>query len=428
MRSIFRGRIFSFKRAPKGLDDFDSYTYFEDGVLLVEYEKIVGVYAYDKIPSDWVESPCVDHRPHLIIPGFIDPHNHFPQLQVIASYGTQLMEWLEKYTFPEEAKFGDYNYSKLAAKIFLDTLIDNGTTTSVSFGSVHKESVEALFEEAEKYNMCLISGKVMMDRNAPDSVLDTAKTSYDDSKSLIQKWNKKNRLRYAISPRFGITSTPEQLDLAGSLVSEFSDCYLQTHISENIKEIELTLSLFPERKNYLDVYIHYGLVGPKSLLGHSIHLDSYERSQMKELEAVAVHCPTSNLFLGSGLFNLVDLKARGVRTAVASDTGGGTSHSMLQTLADAYKIQQLRNYSLNPLESLYWGTRGNASALGLNHEIGSLDVGNYADFIVVNSHATKLADTRMQTCESLIEELFILQTLGDDRFIDSVYIAGKKQK
>ena len=428
MRTLFRGRIFSFRRAPKALSDFESYIYFEDGVLLIEDQKIVGVCGYANLSPDWAGYPCVDHRPHLIIPGFIDPHNHFPQLQVIASYGTQLMDWLEKYTFPEEAKFGEIDYSKLKAKAFIETLIDNGTTTSVSFGSVHKESVEALFEEAEKYNMCLITGKVMMDRNAPQAVLDTARSSYDDSKSLIKKWDKKNRLRYAISPRFGITSTREQLDLAGSLVSEFSECYLQTHISENLREIELTLSLFPERKNYLDIYVHYGLVGEKSLLGHSIHLNSYERSQMKEFKAVAIHCPTSNLFLGSGLFDLVDLKARGVRTAVASDTGGGTSHSMLQTLADAYKIQQLRNYSLNPLESFYWGTLGNACALGLNHEIGSFEAGSFADFIVLNSHATKLSHIRMETCESLIEELFILQTLGDDRFVESVYVAGKKQK
>ena len=428
MRCLFRGRIFSFTRAPMDLDDVDSYVYFEDGFLLVEDEKIVGLYAYDKLPQDWSDCRWIDYRPHLIIPGFIDPHNHFPQLQVIASYGAQLMEWLEKYTFPEEAKFSDYNYSKLAAKTFIDMLIDNGTTTSVSFGSVHMESVDALFEEAEKYNMCLIAGKVMMNRNAPDSVLDTARTSYDNSKFLIKKWHKKNRLHYAISPRFGITSTPDQLDLAGALLSEFDDCYLQTHISENAKEIELTLSLFPERKNYLDIYIHHGLIGPTSLLGHCIHLDSYERAQMNEMSAVAVHCPTSNLFLGSGLFDLADLKAHDVRTAVASDTGGGTSHSMLKTLADAYKIQQLRDYTINPLESIYWATLGNACALGLEHEIGSLKVGSFADFIVLNSCATKLSDNRMQTCQNLIEELFILQTLGDDRFIKSVYIAGKKWK
>ncbi len=428
MRTLVRGRILSFKYEPSSISDSESYVYFDDGFLLIENKKIVGVKAFDNLPEDWSTLDFIDHRPNIIFPGFIDTHNHFPQLKVIASYGTQLMEWLAKYTFPEEAKFGDYKVAKQIAKQFLKTLINNGTTSTVSFCSVHRESAETLFMEAEKYDMCIVAGKVMMDRNAPNEVLDTPNSSYDHSKLLIDKWHKKKRARYAISPRFAITSTPEQLELAGALKAEFDDCYVQTHISENKNEIELTLSLFPERKNYLDIYIHHGLIGSKSLLGHAIHLDGYEKDQMCELQAVAVHCPTSNLFLGSGLFDLVDLKKRGVRTAVATDTGGGTSHSMLQTLAEAYKIQQLRENSLSPLEAFYWGSLGNACALGLNHEIGSFDIGRFADFIVINSRATELSAIRMKNCESLLEELFVIQTLGDDRFIESVYIAGKKWK
>ncbi len=428
MKLIVRGRIFSFKRAPVSIHDSDSYIYLEDGLLFIENDKIISMMPYSDLKENLQEMNFVDFRPNLIMPGFIDTHNHFPQLQVIASYGTQLIDWLEKYTFPAEGKFSDYDFSVKMARLFIKTLIDNGTTSSVSFCSVHKESVEALFKEAEKYDMCMIAGKVMMDRNAPNKVLDTPQDSYDDSKYLIRKWHKRKRFRYAISPRFGITSTPSQLELAGALKNEFNDCFVQTHISENQYEIELTLSLFPERKNYFDIYMHNGLVGSRSLLGHAIHLNSYERDQMSETETVAVHCPTSNLFLGSGLFDLVDFKRRGIRTAIASDTGGGTSHGMLQTLADAYKIQQLRAFSLNPLESFYWVTLGNARALGLSQEIGSFETGSFADFVVLNSHATPLSQTRMKTCESLPEELFILQTLGDDRFIESVYIAGKKQK
>ena len=428
MKTLIRGRILSFKRRPFSINDTESYLYFSDGFLLIKDKKIVALKAFGELPESWSDITYIDYRPNLIIPGFVDVHNHFPQLQVIASYGTQLMEWLEKYTFPEEAKFADHQFSEQTAKLFIKTLLNNGTTSSISFCSVHKESAEALFNEAEKYNMCLIAGKVMMDRNAPSEVLDTAQSSYDDTKNLIKKWHKKNRSRYAISPRFGITSTHEQLELAGALKAEFDDCYVQTHISENKAEIELTLSLFPERKNYLDIYIHYGLIGSKSLLGHAIYLDAYERAQMREMQAIAVHCPTSNLFLGSGLFDLVDLREKGVRTGIATDTGGGTSHCMLQTLADAYKIQQLRGYSLNPLESFYWATLGNSCALGMSDEIGSLQPGSFADFIVLNSRATKLSEIRMNKCESLTEELFVVQTLGDDRFIDSVYIAGEKQK
>ncbi len=428
MKTLVRGRILSFKRQPSSIHDLDSYIYMDDGFLLIEDQKIVDLKYPENLPKSWHDINYIDYRPHIIFPGFIDVHNHFPQLQVIASYGTQLMDWLKNYTFPEEAKFHSYDYAQEKAKLFLKTLVNNGTTSTVSFCSVHKESAEALFEEALKYKMSIIAGKVMMNRNAPDGVLDDAQSSYDDCKSLIKKWHRNERSRYAISPRFAITSTHEQLELAGALKNEFKDCFVQTHISENREEIKLALSLFPERKNYLDIYTHYGLVGPKSLLGHAIHLDACERAQLAEYNAVAVHCPTSNLFLGSGLFDLVDFKKRGVRTGIATDTGGGTSHSMLTTLASAYTIQQLRDYSINPLESFYWSTLGNAIALGLSNEIGSFKIGSFADFIVLDSCATNLSEIRMQSCESLLEELFILQTLGDERFVVSVYIAGKRQK
>lgn len=428
MKTLVRGRILSFNRQPNSINDSESYIYLDDGCLMIEGKKIVGLKEFRKLPKSWRDVAYVDFRPHIIFPGFIDVHNHFPQLQVIASYGTQLLDWLKKYTFPEEAKFVSYDYSKEKAKLFLKTLINNGTTSSVSFCSVHKVSAEALFVEAAKYEMSIIAGKVMMDRNAPSGVLDNAQDSYDDCKILINKWHKKARSRYAISPRFAITSTREQLELAGALKNEFKDCFIQTHISENRDEIELALSLFPERKNYLDIYRYYDLVGEKCLLGHAIHLNDHERALMVEYNAVAIHCPTSNLFLGSGLFDLANFKKIGLRTGIASDTGGGTSYSMLKTLADAYKIQQLRSYSVNPLESFYWSTLGNAFALGLENEIGSFKVGNFADFVVLNSRATELTDIRMRTCESLMEELFILQILGDERFVEAVYIAGKRQK
>ena len=428
MKSLFRARILTFKRAPDSLEDTSSYLYFSDGFLLVEDGKIKSLGPFENRPTDILNLEYIDYRPGLVLPGFIDLHNHFPQMQVIASYGTKLMDWLERYTFPEEAKFSDPTYAKSLGKSFIETLIDHGTTTSVSFCSVHSTSVDAIFEEAEKVNMCLVAGKVMMDRNAPESVLDSALSGYDESKMLIQKWHKKNRLRYAISPRFAITSTPDQLTAAGTLCSEHADCYMQTHLSENLDEIATAMSLFPNRKNYLDIYHFHGLLGPKSLLGHSIHLDSHERSLLAETNAIAVHCPTSNLFLGSGLFDMADFKKRGIRIGMATDTGGGTSHSMLNTLSQAYNIQQLRNFNFDPLQSFFSATLGNAEALGLENEIGTLEIGTLADFIVLNSSASKLSALRMRSCQSLLEELFILQTLGDDRFIQAVYIAGVKVK
>ncbi|MEE2774727.1 MAG: guanine deaminase [Pseudomonadota bacterium] len=430
MNKILRGRLLTFLRKPDNHNDTEAFDFLEDGYLSIKNGKITsrGQFSEFKFDEEHTNIEIIDHRPNIIMPGFIDVHNHFPQLRVLASYGTQLMDWLTNFTFPEEAKFSKSSHCNKFAKIFIQTLFNHGTTTSVSFGSVHQASVDSLFSEALAKNMCLIAGKVMMDRNAPKNVLDTPESSYRETKSLIEKWHKKERLKYAVSPRFCITSSARQLELAGALMKEFDDCYLQTHLSENKQEIALAMSLFPSSKDYLDIYAQHNLLGPKSLMGHSIHLSPREIYQMAETKTVAVHCPTSNLFLGSGLYNFVRLSDNGVRTAIASDTGGGTSFSMLQNLDAAYKIQQLQNYSLDPLTSFYWITLGNANALGLQNEIGSLESGRYADIVVLNSKATRLSADRLLDCNNLIEELFVVQTLGDDRFVEAVYVAGSRVK
>ena len=293
---------------------------------------------------------------------------------------------------------------------------------------MHPNSVEYLFQEALRRNMCIIAGNVLMDRNAPDTVLKRADKSYLSSKKIIGKWHNVSRCKYAITPRFAITSTPELMEVSQTLCAENKSCYVQTHLSENIDEIKTTLELFPDQKDYLSIYDKYKLLSNKTLLAHSIHLEMNEIERMKETKSIAVHCPTSNLFLGSGLFKFKELEERGVRTAIATDVGGGTSFSMLRTLDEAYKIQQLGNYSLNPLASYFWSTMGNAECLGLQDQIGTIKTGNYADLIVLNSKSTPLMKHRMEKCKTIGEELFILQTLGDDRAIDSVFIAGKKIK
>ena len=421
---ILKGRIFHFVDDGRKENPENSFEYFEMGGLVVSGEKIVDIGDFNKIIAKYSDHDVIDHKNNLIFPGFIDLHNHFPQVQVISSYGTQLLEWLNKYTFPEEAKFISEDYSKQQAKKFLKLLITNGTTTSVSFCSVHKESVNALFQEASKKNMCMIAGKVMMDRNAPKNLLDTPQSSYEDSQALISKWHKKNRNFYAITPRFAITSSPEQLKLAGELVENNPSCYIQTHLSENRDEIEYTLSLYPNYRHYLDIYLKNGIVNNRSLLGHSIHLSGDEISIFEQSQAVAVHCPTSNLFLGSGLFPLKELNNSNVRLGISTDVGGGTSYSMLNNLDAAYKIQQFRNFSLNPKFSFYWATLGNAKSLGLENQIGSFKIGTFADIVVLDSLSNMVSRIRRETCESLDEELFVLQTLGGVQSIKSVYIAG----
>ncbi|MCP4048694.1 MAG: guanine deaminase, partial [Gammaproteobacteria bacterium] len=357
-------------------------------------------------------------------PGFIDAHIHFPQAQVIASWGAQLLDWLNTYTFPEETKFSDPQHAARIASSFMDELLRHGTTTAAAYCSVHSPSVDAYFGEANARNMRMIGGKVMMDRNAPQGVLDTPQSSYDDSKSLIEKWHGHARSSYAITPRFAITSTAGQLEMAQALVREHPDCYMQTHLSENHAEIETTAELYPNARDYLDIYQTYDLLGPRSLFGHCIHLKPRERAAMAETGSVAVFCPTSNLFLGSGLYDEAGLKAEGIITAIATDVGGGTNYSMLRTLDEGYKVLQLQRQQMNPLKSFYWITLGNARALSLEDKIGTLAAGSEADIVVLDASATPAMALRMQNVESLSEELFILQTLGDDRSIAQTYVAG----
>ncbi len=425
---ILRGRILSFKTEPQGIDDKDSYLYIEDGAIAIEGEKIVALGSFNKVRSKYKQYKLIDHRPHLLMAGFIDPHIHYVQTQVVASYAPNLLKWLYNYTFVEEQKFINFTHAEQIAAKFFTELINNGTTTACTFCSVHPHSVEAFFKESEKHNMAMIGGKVLMNRNCPDKLRDNPQLSYDESKRLIKKWHNRGRQKYAITPRFAITSTPEQLEAAGALLAENPDCYLQTHLSENKDEIALTKQLYPVHKDYLSIYEFYGLLGEKSLFAHSIHLSESEKDLMAQSNSVAISCPTSNLFLGSGLFNMQQMKKAGIRIGVATDIGGGTSYSMLQTMGDFYKVQQMNNYHLNPLSSFYMMTLGNALILSMEEEIGTLEVGSYADIIVLNSRATSAMELRAKTINNLSEELFLLQTLGDDRSIVQTYIAGKAAK
>lgn len=423
--TVLRGRVLSFVARPRSNDDTNAYVFYEDGGIAMEAGIITGLGEFADIKRANPEAQIVDHRPHLILPGLVDTHLHFPQMQVIGSFGTKLLDWLNKYTFLEEQKFSDPAHCERFAELFFDTLLRHGTTTAVAYCSVHKNSAETFFSEAEKRGLRMIAGKVMMDRNAPDLLRDTPQSSYDDSKELIEKWHGRNRGLYAISPRFAITSSPEQLEAAGALFKEYPDCYMQTHLSENEAEIALTRELFPEAKDYLGVYENYGLLGSKSLFGHCLHLDERERRSMAESNSVAVFCPTSNLFLGSGLYDFDGLTEQGVRISLATDTGGGTSYSMLKTMDEAYKVAQLRNQIIDPLQSFYFMTLGNAQALCLEDKIGSLEPGSEADVVVLNSRATPAMEIRMETVNHLAEELFVLQTLGDDRAVSAVYAAGR---
>lgn len=428
---LIRGRTLTFERMPQALDDHAAYRYESDGALLFVDGLIQAAGPYETVRAAAPETvEEIDHRPHLVMPGFIDTHLHFPQMQVIGSYAANLLEWLNTYTFPEECRFVESAHAARIATHFFDEMIRHGTTTAVAYCSVHKTSADAFFAEALKRDMRMIAGKVMMDRNAPQGLLDTPELGYDETRAVIEDWHGKGRNHVAITPRFAITSTPAQMSAASALAREFPDLHIQTHLSENHDEIAFTGSLYPDAVDYLDVYARYDLLGRKTLFGHCIHLSEREQAVMSESGSVAVHCPTSNLFLGSGLFPLKAI-ARGehpVRVSVASDIGGGSSYSMLRTMDEAYKIQQLLGERLNPFESAYHLTRGNAEALSLAERIGTLEVGTDADVIVLDMAATPAMALKAEVVSSLADELFLLQTMGDDRAIVETYVAGRPAK
>ena len=426
-KSAVRGALVYLTGDPFLEDPKSCLTYIEDGILVIEEGNItVSGAASDILKTLDVAIPVTHYANGIILPGFIDTHIHYVQTDIIGSYGEQLLDWLEKYTFPEEQKFSSYEYSSKVAKRFLDEMLQNGTTTALVFCAVYPESVDALFEQAKLKNIRLIAGKVLMDRNAPKALQDTAQSGYDDSKKLIEKWDGKDRLHYAITPRFAPTSTPAQLEAAGQLWKEHPSTYVQSHLSENTHEVVWAKELFPERKNYLDIYDHYGLTGKRAVYAHGIHLNEEEYQCCHQTQTALAHCPTSNLFLGSGLFNLnaaKDLK-RPVEVGLGTDIGAGTSFSMLTTMNEAYKVAQLRNVSLDALKLLYLATLGGARALSLEDKIGTLEVGKEADFVVLNKHATPLLKERMSRISSIEELLFVLTILGDATTIEATYVAG----
>ncbi len=423
---VLRGRVLTFVEEPQSLSDTASYRYIEDGAVVIGDGKIIMVGEFN--PKAAAHHQVIDHRPHLVMPGFIDPHIHFPQMQVIGSYAGALLEWLNTYTFVEEQKFGDLAHASRIASAFFNELVRHGTTTAAAYCSVHPTSVDAFFEEAAKRNMLMVGGKVMMDRNAPPGLCDTAQSGYDDTKSLIAKWHGKGRAQYAITPRFAITSSPDQLEAAEALAREFPELHIQTHVSENMAEIAFAKELYPNLPDYVGIYERYHLLGAKTLLGHCIHLSHRETEVIEKSGSVAVFCPTSNLFIGSGLFDYDRQHAHGVRIAVATDVGGGTSYSMLRTLDEAYKVMQLRGQRLNPLRSFYHMTLGNARAMSLDANVGSIGAGKDADLVVLNAGATPQMALRMETVDSLSNELFLLQTCGDDRAVVETYVAGNAMK
>lgn len=396
------------------------------GGVLIRDGKIEEVGHGADLQARFPEAMITDYGDALILPGFVDAHVHYPQTAIIASWGKRLIDWLNTYTFPEEMRFGDPAYAAEIAKRFFDLSLANGTTTVASFCTVHTESVDAFFAEASRRGVAAVAGKTCMDRNAPDGLLDTAVTAYEESRALIERWHDTGRLTYAITPRFSPTSTREQLEALGALWAANPECLMQTHLSEQPDEIAWVAELFPEARDYLDTYERTGLLGRRGIYGHAIHLTERERKRLVEVDAAVVHCPTSNTFIGSGLFDMAYfLHDQNAAVGLATDTGGGSSFSMLRTMAAAYEVAQLRGQALHPRDLLRLATEGSARALRLDDRIGRIAPGYDADIIVLDLNSTPAIAQRAARAADIWEAVFPSIMMGDDRAVRDVRVAGR---
>lgn len=420
---LFRASVAHFPIASNHPNDV--LIFERDGGLVVDGKKIVAIGSYQDLHSRFPDVKVTDYQGKLIVPGFIDSHVHYPQTEMIASYGEQLLNWLNNYTFPTEKKFACPKYAALMAELFIQQLVKNGTTTAIAYATVHSHSADALFRAASQRDMTMITGKVCMDQHCPDDLKDTAASAQRESAALIEQWHGKGRNLYALTPRFAPTSSRDQLSALGELAQSFPDVFIQTHLSENKDEIDWVSTLYPQHDHYLDVYDHYNLVRQRSVFGHCIHLPDESWQRLGETGAVAVFCPSSNLFLGSGLFDKCRADAFDVNVVLASDVGAGTSFNLMRTYGEAYKVSQLQGAPIDPITGLYMMTQGAAIAHQLDHDIGNLNPGTYADFVVLDPQFSELASLRIKPDASVDDMLFALSMLGDERAIIQTYIAGK---
>ena len=426
--TLITGQLLAPTGDPFAMPPAEAWTWERRGAVAVSDGRILATGPADSLRAAYPQARVIDHGEGVILPGFVDAHAHYPQTAIVASWGKRLIDWLETYTFPEEARFGDPDYARAQAETWLDLLIAHGTTSAASFCTIHPASVDALFEAAEARGMGVTAGRTCMDRNAPDALRDTAQAAHDETAAGIARWHGRGRARYAITPRFTPTSSPEQLEALGALWAAHPGCAMQTHLSEQTDEVAWVGRLHPEARDYLDTYERHGLVGPGALFGHAIWLTDRERARLAESGSAVVHCPTSNAFIGSGLFDTARARAEGIAVGLATDTGGGSSFSMLRTMAAAYEIGQLSGIALHPAQLLWLATEGSARALRRADEIGTLAPGSMADLAVLDLASTPAITQRAARAGEIWEALFPTLMMGDDRAVATTWVAGRPMK
>lgn len=428
---LVRGSILHFLADPGEACNTAAWEYFADGALLIEDGLVRRCGPWAEVLENLPEvirdaARYRDYTGKLIVPGFVDTHTHYAQMKVMGSFGRELLDWLENYTYPAEIAFEDETLASSTASFFLDRLLAHGTTTASVFATVHAHSVDAFFFEAERRKLRMLCGKVLMDRHCPQALRDSPESAWRESSALINRWHGKGRLAYSVSPRFAPTSSPEQLAVAGDLFRSRPDMHLQSHLSENWRELEWVGELFPGRRDYLDVYEHYGLLGRGAIYGHGIHLSPDEKQRLAQSAAAIAFCPSSNLFLGSGFFHYAATAEASVQVGLASDVGAGTSLSMLRTMAAAHTVSQEQHQPLSPWRAWYLATLGGAQALALDQFVGNFTAGKEADFVVLDGRRIPELRFRLDCAESLAEELFALMLLGDERCVAATHILGER--
>lgn len=425
-RQAYRASILHFLDDPRDRLDAASYRYLEDGLLIVEGGRVLALGPAPRLLARSRKALRVTRYPGcLILPGFVDCHAHYPQTEMLASYGKRLLDWLQSYAYPAERRYGDMAYARRAARAFLREMLRNGATSSMVFGTVHAASAEAIFQEAERLNLRLVAGKVSMDRNVPFDLRDSPASAYHEGRALIRKWHGRGRLSYAVTPRFAPSCSERELLALSRLRKEFPDVHVHTHLSESREEVAWARRLFPGSRDYLGIYEKFGLTGPRSLFAHCIHLSDSEWRRLAASGSAAAFCPSSNLFLGSGLFDLSKAARHGAKVGLGTDIGAGTSFSLLRNLEAAYQISQLRGRALTPLRAFYLATLGGARALGLDSHIGNFLGGKEADFTVLDPRATPLLRLRARGKTTMLQRLFLLLCLGDDRCTRATYVMGR---
>ncbi|MFW8593533.1 guanine deaminase [Cribrihabitans neustonicus] len=422
---ILTGQVLSFRHSPFDGDDPGAAAVLAEAVA-ISGGRIAGTGSKSEMQALLPGALVTEHDSKLILAGFVDAHVHYPQTAIIASWGKRLIDWLNTYTFPEEMRFGNRAYAREIAARYLDLAAAHGTTTVCSYCTIHPESADAFFAEAQARGQRVVAGKTCMDRNAPEGLRDTPQSAYDESAALIARWHGVDRLHYAITPRFSPTSTPEQLEALGALWAKHPGCLMQTHLSEQTDEIAWVKTLFPQARDYLDTYEEFGLLGARGVYGHAIHLEERERHRLREYGAALVHCPTSNTFIGSGLFDMAGLMSEGHRIGLATDTGGGSSFSMLRTMAAAYEVGQLRGTPLHAAQLLWLATQGSAAALRIDGMAGNIAEGMEADLVVLDLASTPAIAQRTSRAEDLWEAVFPTIMMGDDRAVAEVWIGGRR--